>query len=266
MIEFLKGLELYLIAFILFLTLSVVNFLMVLFRGKAKGYFMVSAVNLDRFGNSEFRTLFNLTLKKKNGYEFGNFQETISSVLGKNERDGTLSKTGKVLVWILNKIDKNHCQKSIKEFEMITERNVINGVISVFMVELVEFLYPLRWICLLAFIFILVDLRFGILSAKKRGEKVRFSRAIRRTMNKIVDYICWLLLAAAFGQVFGEPFKIATIREILLIVIFGVELNSCFGNYFDYRGINMKINIFKFLGKKTDIIEMEEKPENENKD
>lgn len=39
--------------------------------------------------------------------------ETISGVLGKNERDNTLSKTGKILVWILNKLDKNHCFKSI---------------------------------------------------------------------------------------------------------------------------------------------------------
>ena len=80
------------------------------------GYFKSSAVNLDRFGNSEFRTLFNLTLKKKEGYKFGNMEETISSVLGKNQRDNTLSFAGKVLVFILDTIDKNHCKKSIKEF------------------------------------------------------------------------------------------------------------------------------------------------------
>ena len=63
--------------------------------------------------NREFRTLWNKTLKKENGYKFGAEDETISSALGKNQRDNTLTKTGKKLVWILDKIDKNHCIKSI---------------------------------------------------------------------------------------------------------------------------------------------------------
>ena len=42
--------------------------------------------------------------------------QTISSALGKNERDKTLSKKGKLLVKILDFLDKNHCQNSIKEF------------------------------------------------------------------------------------------------------------------------------------------------------
>lgn len=80
-----------------------------------KGYFRSSAVNLDKYANREFRTLWNKTLKKENGYKFGNENETISSALGKNERDKTLTKTGKVLVWILDKIDNNHSIKSINE-------------------------------------------------------------------------------------------------------------------------------------------------------
>ncbi len=49
-------------------------------------------------------------------YEFGKENETISSALGKNERDKTLSKKGKLLVKILDFLDKNHCKKSMKEF------------------------------------------------------------------------------------------------------------------------------------------------------
>lgn len=115
--KFLLEFFLFLVAFILFLPLTLLNFTIVLFRGRAKGYFMNTAVNLDRFGNYEFRTLFNLTLRKPSGYEFGNFEETISSVLGKNQRDGTLTNTGKILAFILDTIDKDHCRKSIEEFE-----------------------------------------------------------------------------------------------------------------------------------------------------
>ena len=56
--------------------------------------------------------LFNKVLINEKGYRFGDIRETISSVLGKNQRDKTLTKTGKVLVWVL---DKNHCEKSIED-------------------------------------------------------------------------------------------------------------------------------------------------------
>ena len=39
--------------------------------------------------------------------------ETISSALGKNQRDKTLSKKGKLLVKILDFLDENHCENSI---------------------------------------------------------------------------------------------------------------------------------------------------------
>jgi hypothetical protein len=101
---------LFIIAYILFLPLSIINWFFV----KDKfGYFESSAVNIDKFGNREFRTLFNKILILDDGCKFGNMEETISSVLGRNELKGTLSNTGKVIVWILDKIDKNHCFKSI---------------------------------------------------------------------------------------------------------------------------------------------------------
>ena len=101
---------LFITAYILYLPLTVINFF---FVENKKGYFLSSAVNLDKFGNREFRTLLNKVLIIEKGYQFGNINETISSVLGKNQRDNTLTKAGKVLVWILDKIDKNHCYKSI---------------------------------------------------------------------------------------------------------------------------------------------------------
>jgi hypothetical protein len=55
--------------------------------------------------------LFNKTLAT--GHRFGDIEETISSVLGKNQLTGTLTGLGKALVWILDKIDNNHAIKSI---------------------------------------------------------------------------------------------------------------------------------------------------------
>ncbi len=101
---------LFLIAYILFLPLSIINYCVVKIKS---GYFKSSAINLDKYANREFRTLWNKVLRTENGYHFGDINETISSALGKNERDKTLTKTGKCLVWVLDKLDKNHCQNSI---------------------------------------------------------------------------------------------------------------------------------------------------------
>lgn len=138
---------------------------------------------------------------------------------------------------------------------MMQERNITSfGVITV----LIDFFEPLRWILLLALLVVLVDLRFGIRAARKRGETIRTSRAIRRTINKIVDYICWILLAGVLGEAFGEPFGIPLLPLLVLLVVFGCEINSCFSNYFESRGQKMKVNIFKLFAKKTDILEPED--------
>lgn len=108
---------LFLIAWVLFLPLSVINYFCVLFtaRDAAKGYFLSSALSLDILANREFRTLWNLILRKSNGYKFGLNGETISSALGKNQHARTLTITGKILATLLNFLDKNHCIKSIND-------------------------------------------------------------------------------------------------------------------------------------------------------
>jgi hypothetical protein len=99
---------LFLTAWVLWLPLTFINYFLV------KGdYFLSSAISLDRYANREFRTLWNNTLIIVTGYKFGNIGETISSVLGKNQRDNTLTTTGKALCFILDKLDKDHCKKSI---------------------------------------------------------------------------------------------------------------------------------------------------------
>ena len=104
------GYILFLVAYFLFLPLTIFNALNV----RKKGYFLDTAINIDRFGNREFRFSLNKYLIKQNSpFKFGNIDETISSVLGKNQRFGHLTKFGKVICKILDTIDKNHCEKSI---------------------------------------------------------------------------------------------------------------------------------------------------------
>ncbi len=111
------NLLLFLVAWILIPPLTVWNLIVVYQKnGSVKGYFRGTALSLDIWANKEFRTLWNTQLRIDSGYKFGRENETISSALGKNERDKTLSKKGKLLVKILDFFDENHCIKSIKEF------------------------------------------------------------------------------------------------------------------------------------------------------
>jgi hypothetical protein len=73
------------------------------------------AFSLDQFGNTACQHLFNDALIQQSGYKFGNPDETISSVLGKNKRDNTLTGLGLFVGNILDAIDENHVLKSIDE-------------------------------------------------------------------------------------------------------------------------------------------------------
>ena len=103
------GLILFFIAYVLFLPMTFINFLTV----RKEGYFRSTAVNIDIFANREFRATWNKHLISFGGYKFGKEGETISSALGKNKKQGTLSKKGQYLCNILDLIEKDHCIKSI---------------------------------------------------------------------------------------------------------------------------------------------------------
>lgn len=132
-------------------------------------------------------------------------------------------------------------------------------MLAVFLSEFFAFLTPLKWLAFCGIILIIADLRFGIMASKKRGEKIRTSRAIRRSINKLIDYTCWVLLACALEHTFAVPFHIPLMPTLVMLIVYGVEIDSIFGNYFEYRDINIKVSIVEFIKKKIgDLFEIKE--------
>lgn len=80
------------------------------------GIFRSVAIGIDQIGNSVCRDLFNRCLITSAGYKFGKVQETISSVLGKNQETWTLTCLWAIIVKLLDTLDKNHCKDSIQYF------------------------------------------------------------------------------------------------------------------------------------------------------
>jgi len=124
--------------------------------------------------------------------------------------------------------------------------------------------YPLRWFMLLAAVLILFDLRWGIGAAKKRGEIIRFSKAGRRSINKAVDYFCWITIAGLITNLFETDINIYGIpvgQGLLLLFIFLFEINSCYSNYCEMRDIK-KWDVISWVSEKTNLkIKKEEEKE-----
>ncbi len=146
------------------------------------------------------------------------------------------------------------------------ERNLIQGTLVSYLAWATDFIYPIRWFFVAAIALVVADLKFGVEAARRRGEPIRKSRAVRRSVNKITDYLCWILVATSFGEAFGAPFGIPVLPALVLLVVYGCEINSCYNNYFEARGSRLRIDIFKWFKSKADIIAPdEEEVENEGK-
>lgn len=127
--------------------------------------------------------------------------------------------------------------------------NYASSILSIVGVTLLEFYQPLLPWLVLAFVLILSDLRFGVLASKKRGEEIRHSRMLRRTLNKAMDYVCWVTLAGLCSRSIGVILGIPIVSMVLLLIIYGIELSSCVNNYFVYKGIKKKFNFWKLLNR-----------------
>ena len=78
-------------------------------------YWRKLALSLDQLGNVGMSGVFNLIMIKRSAEDlFGNPDETISSVIGKNKLKDNLSWLGRMLDCILEYLDPGHSIKSIE--------------------------------------------------------------------------------------------------------------------------------------------------------
>lgn len=94
---------------------------------------------------------------------------------------------------------------------------------------------------------IALDLVWGVRAARYRQERVTFSKAFRRTMGKIFDYLCWLIIASGLAIAFGKKW---IEWGILGSVVFN-EFISIVGNYFETKGVELSFaGVWKLIFKK----------------
>jgi hypothetical protein len=123
------------------------------------------------------------------------------------------------------------------------ERNIIGSATSVALTPFVDFYQALAPYIILAIVLIIADSRFGVEAAMKRGETIRQSRKWRRAINKLVDYICWISLAGVFSNAYSSILGIPALSGVVLLVVYAIEITSCFNNYFEFKGIKMRLSL-----------------------
>lgn len=130
--------------------------------------------------------------------------------------------------------------------------------------EILGIFFESRWVVFLLLVLIVADFTFGrkesarhYLHCKDVGDKVRmdyfrwhWSRAVRRTFNKISDYFIMMLICWSIGMALLEPLGVSHIwgawaGGVLACVC---ELVSIFGHFFYLHGVKVeKRSIGSFL-------------------
>lgn len=144
---------------------------------------------------------------------------------------------------------------------MISEANLTNATkglaLAEFWLDLELVIWDIRWMLLGVLLCVVADFRFGWKDSQKHyGEakeaknavlmdkyKWHTSRAVRRTGDKLMSYITWIIMGAAIGKVvlapFGVNYTFGGVVASAIIICF-CELPSCFGHFFNLYGVSVE--------------------------
>ena len=124
------------------------------------------------------------------------------------------------------------------------------GIIG-FTAECYAIIFDLRWMILLAFVLIIADFWFGISASKSQGIEIRKSRAGRRTLNKVIDYLCYILLGAVIGKAIGEPYGLnpITVSITIMILCYCFEIDSIYSHICVLHGVQKRYSIWSIIWK-----------------
>ena len=114
------------------------------------------------------------------------------------------------------------------------------AIASAFIIETLEHMIP--WL-IASFAVIICDLAFGIRKSLLMGEDVRFSRAIRATMGKMVTYFAFVCMVVMINIASGNKWNIDVYSCLLVCFI---EFCSIISNILIPKGYDF--NMIKALG------------------
>lgn len=154
----------------------------------------------------------------------------------------------------------------MKEAIVHTATGGFAAIASAFVIESLQNMIP--WLIVSCAV-ILCDLAFGVRKSMLMGEKVRFSRAIRATMGKMVTYFAFVCMVCMISVASHNEYPIDVYSCLLVCFIEGC---SIVGNILKPKGYNFNlaaaIGVFAkkvFSVEKEDMKDVITKKEEEKK-
>lgn len=125
--------------------------------------------------------------------------------------------------------------------------------------EVQALFWDMRWLIVFCVVLIIVDLKFGMENSIVHQEKIRKSRAVRRTVNKFIDYMCWLLFAGVLGLAIGEPLGVShnIVSSAVMVLACVAEIDSIVQNFceaHDYPVFSLKSFLLALIKLKKPVI------------
>lgn len=112
-IDFLKDVILFVISVISVLCIIPLSLMWSMVKNRLGSLLLSWATSLDQSTNCIGVDIWNAIFRKdKNKCFFGDMDKTISYHLGHNQVEENLSKFGLLVVWFLDKLEKDHCLKA----------------------------------------------------------------------------------------------------------------------------------------------------------
>lgn len=137
---------------------------------------------------------------------------------------------------------------------MIGDKHIISNTsravgIGLMATEIEALIYDLRWLIALSFALIVADFWLGLSESKLVGKPIRRSKAFRRTLNKAVDYMCYLMVAGLLGKAIGEPMGMNALRvaAVVMLLTCAWELDSIYGHICVLNGAQKDFSIRKII-------------------
>lgn len=116
--------------------------------------------------------------------------------------------------------------------------------------EALTVLYDLRWMLVLIVVLVVADFWFGVSESLKKNKEFRFSRAGRRTCNKVIDYLTYLLIGAVLGLALFEPLELCD-HTVSAAIGLGLgclwEIDSIIGHVCALHGMSNPFSVKKIL-------------------
>lgn len=140
--------------------------------------------------------------------------------------------------------------------DIVMNTGTRTGTLWLTSTELFVVVSECRWMVLFILFVVLADFWYGRSEASKRYQiakesndtvhqneyKWRTSRAIRRTVNKLIDYLLWLCVGAVFGMALLQPIGVDFVYAVVgaTAVVMFCEVKSIISHFLYLHGYELK--------------------------